>query len=126
MSTHQLLREEVDIYQYPPKVDLHTNDKGAQCTTGDLHGNSMKLLYLLISHGVLQNISKEDYAELTEIYRKNTLDLEKEDLNRFNSILAKATWNKDAAAIRLIGDECLTSIDIAGRRQFRLPVSTRI
>ena len=100
----EFINEQVDIYQLPP-VDLtHKGTEGTQITIGDLHGNAMKLMFMLVKHGIATNISKEDYNRLVEIYRTTTKDLTKELLGEFNEILAKIKFNSDST-IRLIGDE---------------------
>jgi len=100
----EFINEQVDIYQLPP-VDLtHQGTEGTQITIGDLHGNAMKLMFMLIKHGIATNISKEDYNRLVEIYKTPTKDLTKELLGKFNEVLAKIEFSSDST-IRLIGDE---------------------
>ncbi|MCK1859324.1 hypothetical protein MXE00_13165 [Legionella pneumophila] len=97
----EFINEQVDIYQLPP-VDL--THKGTEITIGDLHGNAMKLMFMLVKHGIATNISIEDYNRLVEIYRTPTKGLTKELLGEFNEILTKIKFNSDST-IRLIGDE---------------------
>lgn len=97
----KLISKQVDIYQFP-SVDLI--DKGTQITIGDLHGNAMKLMFMLVTHGIATNINKEDYENLVKIYSIQAENLTKEHLGDFNKILAKIEFNSDST-IRLIGDE---------------------
>lgn len=100
----EFINEQVDIYQLPP-IDLtHNGTEGTEITIGDLHGNAIKLMFMLVKHGIATNISKEDYNRLVEIYRTPTKDLTKELLGEFNEVLAKIKFNSDST-IRLIGDE---------------------
>jgi hypothetical protein len=74
----KFINEQVDIYQLP-SVDLtHKGTEGTEITIGDLHGNAMKLMFMLVKHGIATNISKEDYNRLVEIYRTPTNNLTKE------------------------------------------------
>ncbi len=70
---------------------------------GDLHGNALKLIYILIEEGILE-LNDEEYKHLATIYHTATDELTAEQLNTFKSIIAQAKVNKDKA-ITLIGDE---------------------
>ncbi|MCL9683732.1 Dot/Icm T4SS effector Wip [Legionella maioricensis] len=100
----EFIKEQVDIYQLP-SVDLtHKGTGGAQITIGDLHANTMKLMFMLVKHGIATNINKEDYNRLVKIYKTETENLTKELLGEFTGILGKLKFNSDST-IRLIGDE---------------------
>lgn len=100
----EFINEQVDIYQLPP-IDLtHKGTEGTEITIGDLHGNAIKLMFMLVKHGIATNISKAYYNRLVEIYKTPTTNLTKELLGEFNEILAKIEFNSDST-IRLIGDE---------------------
>lgn len=100
----ELILEEVDIVEFP-KLDVsHLGDEGAQITMGDLHGNTIKLLFLLIKHGIVGGLEEHEYNKITSIYSTATDELTRENLNQFNLILAKIKFNR-GATIRLIGDE---------------------
>lgn len=101
--TNILLREQVDIFELPSVDKSYKVNEDSQITIGDLHGNAMKLMFMLVKHGVATNINQADYATLVLIYQKPVTQLTKEDLNQFNDILNKIKFNK--ATIRLIGDE---------------------
>jgi hypothetical protein len=103
-SITSILKENVDIYKLPP-VDLaHQGTKGTQITIGDLHANAMKLMFMLVKHGIATNINEIDYNKLVQIYTTDTKDLTKDVLAEFNKILANIKFNSDST-IRLIGDE---------------------
>ncbi len=71
---------------------------------GDLHGNAMKAIYLLIGQGVMKLAEVEDYARLMEIYIKPVSKLTIQDLDIFEKIINAATIKKPAMLI-IIGDE---------------------
>ena len=99
-----LKTETINLNEYPDQVD--TLQLGDQLTIGDLHGNSVKLIYFLIKQGVLKfNKGADDYSKIVEIYNKEPL--ETADLDTFKDILNRATFAEHAqkAMIRLIGDE---------------------
>ncbi|MBL7481226.1 Dot/Icm T4SS effector Wip [Legionella bononiensis] len=99
--SHQLISEQVDIYQFPDVC--YPAKENTQITIGDLHGNSMKLMFMLVKQGITTNVTKEQYDKLTALYNKNVVDLTKQDIEEFNKIIAGITFNK--TAITLIGDE---------------------
>lgn len=101
---HELIAEEVDIFDLPALDVDHKGNAGTQVTIGDLHGNAMKLMFMLVKHGIATNIDEAGYNRLVTIYKTPTQDLTKEHLDEFNQILSKIEFSKDAL-IRLIGDE---------------------
>jgi len=96
----------MSLFQFiQPALDTtHLADEGAQITLGDLHGNAIKLLYMLVRHGVITDISDVDYDELVSIYIKNVDDVTKEDLQKFAAIIDSVKYHP-IALIRLLGDE---------------------
>lgn len=101
---------------YPLNMHIHpqcTLPAGVEilpCTSGliawgDLHGDSIKLLYLLVSHG-LMSISVEDYATLTELFSRKPEQFDKDDLITMLNIieLPRSRMHRGAKLI-LIGDE---------------------
>lgn len=99
----KLISEQVDIYQMP-KADHSLLDKGGEITIGDLHGNAIKLLFMLFKHGIASGIDKADYDMLVAIYKMPHDTLIRSDLELFNTLLSKIRFNT-ALGIRLIGDE---------------------
>jgi hypothetical protein len=101
---HLVLRELVDIYE-PPIMHRLSEDKAKrQITIGDLHGNAIKLMFTLMTHGIATNISETEYATLVSIYRMPIHNLKKDHLDTFKNILVNITFNTDYV-IRLLGDE---------------------
>lgn len=94
----------VNIEQYPSVDPLYPFDKGAQLTLGDLHGNALKLLYTLIRHGVVTNISREDYISFNRLYKKTAVEVSAADIKWFKALLRKTKVNSNGT-LRLIGDE---------------------
>ncbi|KTD20668.1 Dot/Icm T4SS effector Wip [Legionella londiniensis] len=101
--SNQLISESVDIYQLPKADNDALGGKNTNLTIGDLHGNAMKLLFMLLKHGIARNISEEDYQALVAIYQKQTDEITQEDLSQFNELIAKIEIQADASII-LIGD----------------------
>jgi len=102
--TRQFIEDEVSIYSLPTLDTNHLADKNAQITVGDLHGNAMKLMFVLVRHGIVTNMDAERYNELVRLYKTDVDRLTAEDIKRFNDILCTLTFNQDAM-IRLLGDE---------------------
>lgn len=98
------IEENVDIYQLPEVGNNHKAINGSAITIGDLHGNAMKLLFMLFKHGVATNLINDDYQELVAIYNTPVEDLNKDKIDKFNLLLDKIQFN-NAGKIRLIGDE---------------------
>ncbi len=102
--SHILVQEPVDIFQLPTADERYQTAPGTQVSIGDLHGNTMKLIFLLIKHGIAKNLTAGDYDKLVAIYKTKATELSKEDLRTFNLILDKIQFNTDSK-LRLIGDE---------------------
>lgn len=101
---HELILETVDIFKRPVLDMTHQAQAGTQITIGDLHGNAMKLMFMLVKHGILENINDDQYNRLVEIYKTPILKLTKALLDEFNDILSTITFNNHSL-VRLIGDE---------------------
>jgi len=97
----ELIKEVVNIYEYPTKIAQPK--QGAEATIGDLDGNAIKCLYFLVREGVLK-ISPQDYARLAVIYKTPADKITKELLAEFNGIIQKATVVKPSPDIIFIGD----------------------
>lgn len=102
--THTLIVENVDIFRLPTLDLQHREHKEIQITIGDLHGNAMKLMFMLVKHGIATNIDEAEYKELVRIYETSVHNLTVASLEGFNRILSKVTFNS-ACLVRLIGDE---------------------
>ena len=70
---------------------------------GDIHGNALKLMYILIEEGVLK-VTSEQYATLHRIYMIPVIKLTKEDIKDFENIVSILPINPQKA-ITIIGDE---------------------
>jgi len=103
--SHQYINESVNIDIYPELDKDHLAKDNAQITVGDLHGNAVKLLYILVRHAMI-NISPEDYKAFVEIYRKDVKALSEQDINALKQIVAKINVNGAAKSskLSLIGD----------------------
>jgi hypothetical protein len=65
--SHKFINDQVDIFEFPVPDDSYRGIAGIQVTIGDLHGNAMKLMFMLVKHGIATNINKSDYHRLVEI-----------------------------------------------------------
>lgn len=99
---NKLINEKVDIYTFPDSID--NENKANEITIGDLHGNAMKLLFMLVKLGIATIIDKTDYQKLVETYKTPVNLLKKGNLDEFNSILANMKFHTKSK-LRLLGDE---------------------
>ncbi|MDP3268619.1 MAG: type IV secretion protein Dot [Legionella sp.] len=99
---HEFINESVDIYKFPQVDKKHVG--ATEVTIGDLHANSMNLMFMLVKHGIATNINENEYNELAKIYKTKVNDLTRKDKDRFDTILSKIKFNNNCL-IRLIGDE---------------------
>ena len=97
----RIISEEVDIFKLPATMAFKGSEN--QITIGDLHGNAMKLMFLLVAHQIA-TITEEDYLALVKIYKTPEEQLTAQYLEEFNEILGRITFNP-GINITLIGDE---------------------
>lgn len=100
---HQLVKEQADLSKLPTVDSQHRGGLGSEITIGDLHGNAMKLIYMLAKHDIASNLTQELYTELVNIYNVPVHNLTKDNLLNFKHILNKIDF-KSGALVRLIGD----------------------
>lgn len=113
-----ILPENIDLRKTPTRSEYYSGDE-SQIVLGDLHGNTLKLINLMIKYGFLKLENPErDYQELVKLYTKagefkNNSDqknfqvginLTKEDITIYRKILDRATIKNDKY-LSLIGDE---------------------
>lgn len=107
-SSSQIINlENVDIYQYPAEIIpiVQIEQKFTKLIKGDLHGNTIVLLNMLIRHGLLElKGGQKDYQELVEIYKKKTDELKKEDIEQFSSMLKNAKIVGELNELLMLGD----------------------
>lgn len=89
------------ILYYPSNVSDLT-DK--MLVVGDLHGNAMKIFYILLRYGVLSLDEPQLFQEAWSIYNKATDELTSADLSRFEAIVNGARV-KLPGLLNFIGDE---------------------
>jgi hypothetical protein len=103
--TSLLVDECVCIDDFPREIDdAHRAVPGAQITMGDLHGNALKLIYTLVRHGIVTNLSAERYSDLVSIYKMNVDSITRDDILQFNTLINYLEFNT-SAKLRLLGDE---------------------
>jgi hypothetical protein len=98
-----MISEKVNLDLYPEKNCEFPISPENQLTLGDLHGNALKLLHLLIRYNIL-DISREHYRAISNVYYIEPEDITRYELDAFNSAISTATVNPDAGMVRLIGD----------------------
>ncbi|NKB47387.1 MAG: hypothetical protein GKR77_06320 [Legionellales bacterium] len=106
-SYQLVLLKQPNIELYPSEEDIKQVNESViknDITIGDLHGNFVKLLYVLVRFNLIK-ISLEDYQRLVQIYKQDAWS--KEDINQFQGILDAIKRNESIPVrlIRLIGDE---------------------
>lgn len=114
---------EADLDQYPKKNDDEKLTPDKVLTVGDMHGNALKFIYILIRHQVL-DINKSDYEQLIMIYNtpvpkinekksypdhafEERVKIYAENIKLFNTIINNAFERMDPKKIgqlRLLGD----------------------
>ena len=100
----QVKEEGVQLGDYP---SLHSPlEPNMQITMGDLHGNALKLMRILIQFHIF-NLSKEAYHKLVAIYELESQDVTVEVKKAFDDIIAQAQVNilPPGFFLRFIGDE---------------------
>lgn len=97
---NQLYQKSVNIAQYPKEII----PLEGEVTIGDLHGNALKLLFILITHGIATGLTEDDYATLVWIYQTRVDQLTQCALQQFDEIVSRIVF-KTHLLIRLIGDE---------------------
>lgn len=95
-----ITERQADLSQYPLILQ---NPSATHVSMGDLHGNTMKLLYILIEEGVMK-MPPEDYRSLFQIYSKPMGTLTGFDLSNFEKIVQRAEIIP-GKNITLVGDE---------------------
>lgn len=96
--TFEYVNEFIDTIDVFPGI--RKNHEHKELTLGDLHGNFLYFLYLLVFHGVINNMDEDTYNKLRDIYKAVDVDISRE----FNDILHKIKFN-NTIFVRLIGDE---------------------
>ncbi len=76
-----------------------------QITKGDLHGNFINILYLLVLHGIIE-LSGADYDSLVQLSCRPAQELNAGHLKAFKQILSRITVNHhNIGLLLLLGDE---------------------
>jgi WipA-like, phosphatase domain len=100
-SYNELKVYQADLKQYPDnKNDVASRE---EITIGDLHGNAIKLIYFLLTHGVIE-LSETSYHALVDIYHKEVTSLDEQDIANYLDIISKARINRHAK-LRFLGDD---------------------
>lgn len=93
-------RVDADLGELPRQLPKQCR-QFSHVSIGDMHGNALKLIYILIEEGILELHEKKTYFELHRIYKEHPLT--QKNLERFKTILDEASI-KISRSITLIGD----------------------
>jgi hypothetical protein len=92
----------VNLRSMPNQI-RHWNP-GSEVSIGDLHGNTVKMIYFLVHEGGLKFKNASDYQSLVRIYEQGA-DLTPEVAAEFRAILARAApGDSPGVKFRFIGD----------------------
>jgi hypothetical protein len=100
---------QADLRKYPGVGELHCSSKTTTLTFGDLHANSLKFVYQMLHHGVIE-MSEDDYNLFVSTYEKfDARKVTAKDMLALNACLKGITLSdaaeKNDVLLRLIGDE---------------------
>ena len=94
-----LVYRQADLDKYPSLL----SSEARHVSVGDLHGNALKLIYILVEEGILE-LDAERYNQLRDVYNTPVNQLTREQLELFQNNITQATVNPKKA-LTLIGDE---------------------
>lgn len=100
---YTLINEPVVLTQYP----IIRHDPYTEATLGDLHGNTLTLIYFLLKENIL-TLTPQDYQELVNIYSnsiysKNNFNCE--IIASYTKVIKNLCVNNTTKLVRLIGDD---------------------
>ena len=123
--TIEFINEQVDFLKFPKIDTTYKAYKGAQFTFGDIEGNAIKLLYLLIKHGIATNINKESYDLLVKICNTPINELTSCKLSSFKHTLSEIKFNKEVM-IRILGGVCASAGHSGNNDYFTLQILSQL
>ncbi|KAH9256905.1 hypothetical protein BASA81_004726 [Batrachochytrium salamandrivorans] len=91
----------VNLCHLPVPVREHKATQ--EITIGDLHGNAMKLVYFLVSEGVLRGLTDQEFSRMCAIYHSTISTSTREFYDLLHHRGGKIASNHPT--IRLLGDE---------------------
>lgn len=105
MSRHLVQESNVDLSLPPAKRPAIVDTGSLEITIGDLHANAMKLIFFLVTEGVLQ-VSSDVYKNLWNLYQTPSDQVTETTFKDFARILCDdvSVLRRDCL-VRLIGDE---------------------
>lgn len=100
------MRERIEVIDenlriYPVMVEPQ---QGKTLVLGDLHGNAMKLIYLLLRYGII-NIGEEQFYRLWMLYDSPVSRLSLDDIVEFKTIVNDAAVGERPDLLVILGDE---------------------
>ena len=90
----KITKKMVTITKYPESIS--SNSSGSTVTFGDMHGNTMKLLWNLIQEGVIK-IGSQEFDQMWKAYRDN-------NVKDFIDLIGNIEVVRHDLNVRLIGD----------------------
>lgn len=104
---YQVVRREVNLQQYPEVDSEHLFSEGAQITVGDLHGHCVKLLFMLVHHGIVTNVDEQRYKKFNALFLLIADMSDNPDvavfIEQFDDLVASFEFNT-AGHLLLLGD----------------------
>lgn len=94
-------KESVDLLQWP-KPQSHS-DEPIRLVCGDMHGNALKLLFILQKQGYIENLDEAMYLQFAKIILKPVTELDENDLKSFTELLGTLKFI-DQGPVLSLGD----------------------
>lgn len=129
-----LYTEQVNLLEYPAKdANCPYIKDGFDIIIGDLHGNALKLLHMLLKHGKINNITQADYGRFVKLYEFDLQSCILDSNDLLEHFKSECLWFaesflpkikvKKQGVIRLIGDELA---DRSGNDYFTLKIIEKL
>ena len=101
----EIWNSQEDLIIYPKQIDTTDLLHGTTLVIGDLHGNVIKFIYILIRYGLVRlDRGQADYDELLSICRISADTLAESDIERFFEILCAADY-VNVLSLIILGDD---------------------
>lgn len=105
MTGTRKVLSDINIDKYPKYVSK-TPESRHEVTLGNLDGNALLLLSMLLHHGYAKGIDKYDYEKFVKLYYKSPKDITSEDLQFFDGLLSQLSFSKQGMLRLMSGDLC--------------------
>lgn len=95
---------EADLNKFPQRVPADPGYPYNHIGLGDLHGNTMKLIYTLIEEEIVSGISPADFKKLGDIQKRPISFVSAKNIKNFEDILDRCDVHPEKA-VTLFGDD---------------------